>query len=99
MHVSVLDLDTRILQFLGYIACVIDTNYGKTTRIPNIQETGTLLKHGTDRNENFRNKKNIILKTAIKSFESHKFFWVGRLTANNQYFNLGLSEFMQNERI
>jgi hypothetical protein len=56
--------------FLGYIACVIDTNYGKTTRIPNIQETGTLLKHGTDRNENFRNKQNIILKTAIKSFES-----------------------------
>ena len=28
---------------------VIDTNYGKTTRIPNIPETGTLLKHGTDR--------------------------------------------------
>ena len=56
---------------------VIDTNYGKTTRIPNIPETGTLLKHGTDRNENFRNKKK-------------DFFWVGRLTANNQYFNLGL---------
>jgi hypothetical protein len=67
--------------------------------VPNIQETGTLRKHGTDRNENFRNKKNIILKTAIKSFESHRFFWVGRPTANNQYFNLGLSEFMQNERI
>jgi hypothetical protein len=35
-------------------------NYGKTTRIPNIPETGTLLKHGTDRNENFGNKKKII---------------------------------------
>ena len=35
----------------------IDTNYGKTTRIPDIPETGTLLKHGTDQNENFGNKK------------------------------------------
>jgi len=67
---------------LGYIACVIDTNYGKTTRIPNIPETGTLLKHGTDRNKNFGNKKNCILKTAIKSFESCRFFGVGR-QANN----------------
>jgi hypothetical protein len=31
------------------LMAVIDTNYGKTTRIPNIPETGTLLKHGTDR--------------------------------------------------
>jgi hypothetical protein len=36
---------------------VIDTNYGKTTRIPNIPETGTLQKQGTDRNENIGNKK------------------------------------------
>ena len=28
----------------------MDTNYGKLTRIPNIPETGTLLKHGTERN-------------------------------------------------
>jgi len=28
-------------------------------RIPNIPETGTLLKHGTDRNENFGNKKKL----------------------------------------
>jgi hypothetical protein len=28
----------------------MDTNYGKLTKIPNIPETGTLLKHGTDRN-------------------------------------------------
>ena len=63
----------------------IDTNYGKTTRIPNIPETGTLLKHGTD-----RKWEKIILKTAIKSFESCRFFWVVRLTANKQYFNLGL---------
>jgi len=35
-------------------------NYGKTMRIPNIPETGTLLKHGMDRNENFGNKKKII---------------------------------------
>jgi hypothetical protein len=26
-------------------------NYGKTTRIPNIPETGTLLKHGTEISE------------------------------------------------
>jgi hypothetical protein len=76
---------------VGYIACVIDTNYGKTTRIPNIPETGTLLKHGTEQNENFGNKKKKIFKTAIKSFESCGYFWVGRLTANNQYFNLGLT--------
>ena len=38
---------------------VIDTNYGKTTRFRNTPETGTLLKHGTDRNENFGNKKKI----------------------------------------
>ena len=63
-------------------------NYGKTMRIPNIPETGTLLKHGMNRNENFGNIKKK-LKTAIKSFESHRFFWVGRLTANKQYFNLG----------
>jgi hypothetical protein len=37
------------------LTAVINTNYGKTTRIPNILETGTLLKHGTDRNENFGN--------------------------------------------
>jgi hypothetical protein len=53
-------------------------------------ETGTLLKHGTDRKENFGNTIFLILKTAIKSFESRRFFWVGRLTANKQYFNLGL---------
>jgi hypothetical protein len=34
---------------------------------------------------------NFNLKTAIKSFESCGYFWVGRLTANNQYFNLGLT--------
>jgi hypothetical protein len=68
----------------------VDTNHGKTTRIPNTPETGTLLKHGTDRNENFGNKIKIILKTAIKSFESRRFFWVGRLTVNKQHFNLGL---------
>ena len=89
MHV--LDLDTRTLHFLGYIVCVIDTNYGKTTRIPNIPETGTLLKHGTDRNKNFGNTKIQKFKTTIKSFESRGFFWVGRLMANNQYFNLGLA--------
>ena len=64
--------------------------HGKTTRIPNIPETGTLLKHRMDRNKNFVNKKNN-LKTSIKYFESRGFFWVGRLMANNQYFNLGLS--------
>ena len=63
-------------------------NYGKTMRIPNIPETGTLLEHRMDRNENFGNKKKN-LKTAIKSFESHGFIWVGRLTANKRYFNLG----------
>jgi hypothetical protein len=57
----------------------------------NSEYTGTLLKHGTDRNENFRNNKKIILKTAIKSFESRGFFWICRLTANKQYFNLGLT--------
>ena len=108
VHVSVLDLDTWTLHFLGYIACVlcvcimfltfvfkingiIDTNYGKTTRFPNILETGTLLKHGMDRNENFRNNKKIILKTAIKSFESRRFFSISRVTANKQYFNLSLT--------
>ena len=110
MRVSVLDLDTWILHFLGYIACVlcvcmyvcmyissfwrsylkltavIDTNYGKTTRIPNILETGTLLKHGTKISEiNFKK-----LQTAIKIFWFAQIFWVGRLTANKQYFNLGL---------
>jgi hypothetical protein len=54
-----------------------------------LREIGTLLKHGTDRNENFENKKIKYFKTAIKSFESHGFFWVGRLTASKQYFNLG----------
>ena len=44
-----------------------------------------------DQNENFRNNKKIILKKAIKSFESHAFFWIGRLMANKQYFNLGLT--------
>ena len=39
------------------LTAVIDTNYEKTTRIPNIPETGTLRKHVTDRNENFGNKK------------------------------------------
>ena len=68
----------------------VDTNHGKTTRIPNTPETGTLLKHGTDRNENFGNKIKIILKTAIKSFESRRYFWVDRLTVNKQHFNLGL---------
>ena len=34
-------------------------NYGKTTRIPNIAETGTLLKHRTDWNENFGNIKKL----------------------------------------
>ena len=63
------------------LTAVINTNYGKTTRIPNILETGTLLKHGTDRNENFGN--NFFLN-------GNKIFWVGRLTANKQYFNLGL---------
>jgi hypothetical protein len=53
---------------LGYIACVIDTNYGKTTRIPNIPETGTLLKHGTDRNENFGNIKKKIIKNGNTIF-------------------------------
>jgi hypothetical protein len=37
------------------LTAVINTNYGKTTRIPNILETETLLKHGTDPNENFGN--------------------------------------------
>ena len=37
----------------------------------------------------FRKLKKNNLKTAIKSFESHRFFWVCRLTANKQYFNLG----------
>jgi hypothetical protein len=59
-------------------------------RIPNIPETGTLQKHGMDWNENIGNNKKIILKTSMKSFESRRFFWVGRLTANKQYFNLGL---------
>jgi uncharacterized Fe-S cluster-containing radical SAM superfamily protein len=72
------------------LTAVIDTNYGKTTRILNIPKTGTLLKHGTDRNENFGNKQHFILKTAIKSFESHRFVWVGWLTANKQHFNLGI---------
>jgi hypothetical protein len=72
------------------LTAVIDTNYGKTTRIPNILETGTLLKHGTNRNENFGNKTFFILKAAIKSFELHRFFWVDRLTANKQYLNLDL---------
>jgi hypothetical protein len=36
--------------------------------------------------------KQFILKTPIKSLESRGFFWDGRLTANNQYFNLGLNK-------
>ena len=36
-------------------------------------------------------KKKNVLETTIKSFESRGFFWVGRLTAYNQYFNLGLT--------
>jgi hypothetical protein len=39
-----------------------------------------------------RGHKQFILKTPIKSFESHRFFWDGRPTANNQYFNLGLNK-------
>ena len=39
----------------------------------------------------FRKYKKKNFKTAIKSFESCGYFWVGRLTANNQYFNLGLT--------
>ena len=54
----------------------------------NSEYTGTSLKQGTDRNENFEKKP--YSKTAIKSFVSRGFFWVGRLTANKQYFNLGL---------
>jgi hypothetical protein len=55
-----MSLDAYIIDFDGYLVfvqvkfkkyliftAVIDTNYGKTTRIPNIPETGTLLKHGT----------------------------------------------------
>ena len=37
--------------------------------------------------------KKIDFKTAIQSFESGGFFGVGRLTANNQYFDLGLTRF------
>jgi hypothetical protein len=33
------------------LTAVINMNYGKTTRIPNIPETGTLLKHGTEISE------------------------------------------------
>ena len=47
-------------------------NYGKTMRIPNIPETGTLLEHRMDRNENFGNKK--------KKFKNgNKIFWVARI--------------------
>jgi hypothetical protein len=46
------------------------------------------------RNENFGNKKKNILKMAKKSFEWCGFFWVGQLTANNQYSNLGLSNLL-----
>jgi hypothetical protein len=46
------------LVLLGYIACVIVINYGKTVRIPNIPETGTLLKHGTKISE-IKKKKNL----------------------------------------
>ena len=45
-------------------------------------------------NRNFtktRNGPEQKFKTTIKSFESRGFFWVGRLMANNQYFNLGLA--------
>jgi hypothetical protein len=79
---------------LGYIACVIDTNYGKTTRIPNIPETGTLLKHGTDRNKNFR----IFFSPPLngnKICGVAQIFWVGWLTANKQYFNLGIKSVME----
>ena len=51
------------------LTAVIDTNYGKTTRIPNIPETRTLLKHETDRNENFGNKKHYFKN-------GNKIFWV-----------------------
>jgi hypothetical protein len=47
------------------LTAVIDTNYGKTTRIPNIPETGTLLKHRIDWNENFGITFFFILKMAI----------------------------------
>jgi hypothetical protein len=55
-------------------------------RIPNIPETGTLQKHGMDWNENIGNNKKIILKTSMKSFESRRFFWVGRQTDKIGYF-------------
>ena len=50
--------------FLSYLmTAVIYTNYGKTTRILNIPETGTLLKHGTNRNKNFGNNFFFFFKT------------------------------------
>ena len=45
------------LAFFGLYLSTRTMETGKTTRIPNIPETGTLLKHGTDQNENSRNKK------------------------------------------
>jgi hypothetical protein len=35
-------------------------------------------------------EEKIRLKQYVRRGESHRFFWVGRLTANHQYFNLGL---------
>ena len=54
--------------------------YQKPELYSNTERTGTKISE--------IKKKN--LKTAIKSFESHRFIWVGRLTANKQHFNLGL---------
>ena len=59
-------------------------------RIREFEYTGnwnfTRTRNGPER-KFWKKKKNL---TAIKSFESHRFFWVSRLTANKHYFNLGL---------
>ena len=46
-------------------------------------------------NRNFTktwNRNNFFFKRQYKSFESRIYFWFGRLTANNLYFNLGLGK-------
>ena len=49
----------------------------------NSEYTGTLLNHGTKISE-------ISYFYFLNGIKSCRFFWVGRLTANNQYLNLGL---------